>query len=63
MIELVKEKIFEIKAGKSSQSSKERELQKANPRKYTIKHVDGDNPLHDVRESGRKAKKVWDDLP
>ena len=60
---MVKKKFVEVKAGKSSQSSKEREWQKTNPRKYTIKEVDGDNPLHDVREFGRKAKKIWDDLP
>jgi len=60
---LVKKKYHEVKAGNSSHSTGERKFRDDNPRKYKTVNVDGDNPLHDVRELGRKAKKVWDKLP
>jgi len=60
---LVKKRYFEVKAGNSSHSSNEREFSEDHPRSYDTINVDGDNMLHDAREIGRNAKKLWDKLP
>ncbi|MGY5140741.1 MAG: hypothetical protein ACW9W9_04965 [Candidatus Nitrosopumilus sp. Bin_571-38] len=59
---MVKKIFHEIKAGNSSHSTKEREFRDENPRKYKTTYVDGDNPLHNAKEIGRKAKKFWNEL-
>jgi len=50
----------EVKCGKTDRlTPKEEEFRDENPRKHKVHHVGCDNPLHDVRNLGRAAKKIF----
>ena len=61
MHNLVKKFYYEVKSGPGGLSPNEKKLRDKHPRQHKTINNAGDNPLHSVREIGRKIKKVLED--
>jgi len=54
-----KKKYREVKGETAQLTDNEKELQDSHPRQFEIERGSTDNPLHDIREAGRKTRKFF----